>query len=325
MLNRLRDFERNLLFLLAGFMPSVLAPKAFKARIANQTALREYFAAGYGEDPDVSKYAHARADVIRSVGFSQADVGRFEIANIHVSVANATPTFFWLVLFIVSDPQLTDDIRAELKNVISSSDEEGQRVMTINITNISDACPLLLSAYQETMRLTNGQTATRLVKRDLLLSDSTHSYLLTKGATVMMPGGIPHYSKTVWGPSAATFDARRFLKPNADTSKKIATSEADKLRKKAFVPFGGGIHLCPGRHFAFSEILGSVALLTMGFEITTEQGATISPPAPGEWKTVKFGEAVGKPVGRLANFGARIRRRKGLEDVIWRFETGLKG
>jgi hypothetical protein len=50
--------------------------------------------------------------------------------------------------------------------------------MTIDITNISEECTLLLSAYQETMRLTDSQTATRIVKEDFNLSDSKNSYLL---------------------------------------------------------------------------------------------------------------------------------------------------
>jgi len=137
-------------------MPSVVAPKAFKARIANQTALQEYFAAGYNEDADVSHYARARAEIIRKFGFSKADVGNFEIANIHVSVSNATPTFFWLMLFIASDHQPTEEIRTEVSKIVRVSNQAGKREMTIDITNISEECPLLLSAYQETMRLTDS-------------------------------------------------------------------------------------------------------------------------------------------------------------------------
>jgi Cytochrome P450 len=306
-------------------MPSVIAPKAFKGRLANQTALLEYFTSGDNSDPEVSPYAQARAELLRKAGFSKADIGRFEIANIYVSLSNATPTFFWLLLFIASDPQLTNEIRAELSKIVSATDGGGKREMTIDITSISEACPLLLSAYQETMRLTDSQIATRIVKEDTIFSDSGNSYILKKGATVQMPSGIIHSSTAAWGPDAGSFNPRRFLKTQPDSSQKAmpeTDKEQEKLRKKSFAPFGGGIHLCPGRHFAFAEILGSVAVLTMGYEITTKDGATLPSPVPGEWKTIKFGEAVAKPVGRLASIGARVRRRQGFEDVIWKFKVG---
>jgi cytochrome P450 len=308
-------------------MPSVIVPKAFKGRLASQNALQEYFIAGYNSDPDVSPYARARAELFRKSGLPEAEIGRFEIANIHVALANASPTFFWLLLFIASDPQLTREIRAELSKIVTATAQEGRHEMTIDITNISEACPLLLSAFQETMRLTDGQVAVRIVMEDTILSDSKNSYLLKKGATVQIPGGILHNSTTFWGPDAATFNPRRFLKPEPHPSKTAmpeADKEQEKLRKKAFVPFGGGTHLCPGRHFASGEILGSVAVLIMGYDITTRDGAALPAPVAGEWKTIKFGEAVAKPVGRLTGVGARIRRRRGFEDVIWAFETGWR-
>jgi hypothetical protein len=241
-------------------MPSVIVPKAFNGRLASQNALQAYFIAGYNYDLDVSPYARARAELLRKSGFPEAEIGRVEIANIHVALGNASPTFFWLLLFIASDPQLTREIRAELSKIVTATDQEGRHEMTIDITNISEACPLLLSAFQETMRLTDRQVATRIVREDTILSDSKNSYLLKKGATVQITGGIIHNSTTFWGPDAATFSPRRFLKPEPNSSKKAMPEvhkEQEKLRKKAFVPFGGGMHLCPGRHFASGEILGS--------------------------------------------------------------------
>jgi cytochrome P450 len=94
------------------------------------------------------------------------------------------------------------------------------------------------------------------------------------------------------------------------------------LRKKAFAPFGGGIHLCPGRHFAFAEILGTVAVLVMGYEITAKDGELLPTPTSKEWKGIKFAEAAAKPYGRLANMSGRIRRRQGFDDVIWSFNVG---
>lgn len=48
---------------------------------------------------------------------------------------------------------------------------------------------------------------------------------------------------------------------------RLAGAEADRQRKAAFFPFGGGLHLCPGRNFAFAEILGLMSVLVTGFDI----------------------------------------------------------
>jgi cytochrome P450 len=276
-------------------------------------------------EPDVSPYAQARAENLRKFGFGNAAIGKLEIANIHVAVANAIPIFFWLLLFIVTDPQLKKEIRAELSKIVSPTGKGGKHELVIDITNVSESCPLLLSAYQETLRLTSSHIATRFIMEDTILSDGKSSFLLRKGATVQMPSGVMHNSTAVWGPNAGdTFDARRFLKTERSSSKSLseADKEQERLRKRAFAPFGGGIHLCPGRHFAFAETLGTIAVLTVGYEITTKDGGLLPKPASQEWKGIKFAEAVAKPYGRLASMGARIRRRQGFEDVIWSFKVG---
>jgi cytochrome P450 len=230
-----------------------------------------------------------------------------------------------MLLFIISDPQLKDDIRAELSKIVCPTGKGGKRELVIDITNVFKECPLLLSVFRETLRLTNSQMATRLVLEDTLLSDGKSTFLLRKGATVQMPAGVMHNSTAVWGPNAGDmFDARRFLKTAPSSSKSLseADKEQERLRKKSLVPFGGGIHLCPGRHFAFAEILGTVAVLVMGYEITATDGALLPTPTSEEWKGIKFAEAAAKPYGRLAGMSARIQRRQGFEDVIWSFKVG---
>lgn len=72
--------------------------------------------------------------------------------------------------------------------------------------------------------------------------------------------------------------------------------------------------ICPGRHFAQTEIVGFVAAVVMGFDLEKEGGGTIEVP---ERDDGKIPIAVMKPRRECRVF---IRRRKALEQVKWELE-----
>ncbi|KAF2245790.1 hypothetical protein BU26DRAFT_568334 [Trematosphaeria pertusa] len=85
--------------------------------------------------------------------------------------------------------------------------------------------------------------------------------------TVITPENVLHTDKTtdktIWGPGAASFSHRRFV--NSQANKKT-------LNPAAFRAFGGGATLCPGRHFATTEILAAAAMLIARFEMEPAGG-----------------------------------------------------
>lgn len=88
------------------------------------------------------------------------------------------------------------------------------------------------------------------------------------------------------------------------------------MPKKAYFPFSGGKHLCPGMHFAFAEILRTTAALVLGFDILGIDGKLLEVPKIGR-STVA--EAVTKPEREGQEMGARFSMRRGWENVIWKF------
>jgi hypothetical protein len=133
-----------------------------------------------------------------------------------------------------------------------------------------------------------------------------------------MPTGVTHLAPETWGSDVDTFDARRFFSDSAaeSTTKQVPKDE-EKQRRQAFYPFGGGRNLCPGRHFAYAEIMGTVAALLLGFDIVPEyEGNLRVPPL-----VTKFGEGVGKPDLAKGLTKAKIRRREGWEGVKWKFSV----
>lgn len=86
-----------------------------------------------------------------------------------------------------------------------------------------------------------------------------NKYLLKKGGLVMMSARSQHSNPTIWGPDVDQFNHTRFLHPRSATG--------GKQRAAAFRGFGGGVTLCPGRHFATSEILLLATSLLLRFDM----------------------------------------------------------
>jgi len=303
-----RDFDAQALFMITAPLPSIFARKAFKARTLLHAQFRDWYNAGYCNDSDVSLAATARMDVNRKYNIAANEIAEDNMGLLFVSTTNAMPTLFWLFLNVFSSPNLVEDLRAEIQTVLTKT--VGNKVI-IDHTKFSSNCPLLCSAYQETMRLTNIQASTRYIAKDTILTSDNREYLLKEGALVQTPASIFHILPSTWGADVETFNPRRFM----DLSNSKADKNMEKLQKKSFIPFGGGKHLCPGRHFAFAEVLGIIALLVIGFEIEGVNGKPVE-----NFKGVRsIVNAVLQPGERGLKSEIKIRRREGWEKTQWSF------
>lgn len=231
-----------------------------------------------------------------------------------VSTLNAVPTVFWLLLYILARPSLVERIREELSASvqISPPGPTSKRTVTMNISKFDEQLPLLVSCYREALRLVNHSVSNRRITDDLTITaQNGQSYLLKKGVDVQLPAGVTHAQASTWGSDAATFNPERFLHLPAKAT------DAERVRKTAYMPFGGGRHLCPGRNFAFAEIIGFTAVFLLGFEIEST-GMRFEDM---KMRDPLLASATVKPVGNGEGLGARIRAREGWEGVCWRFSA----
>ena len=113
---------------------------------------------------------------------------------------------------------------------------------------------VLDQCLQETLRLHPPffQLARR-VTRDVLYKDTVipegRLVCISPGATMRLPSLFP---------DASTFDPSRF-----DGTKSI--------ENHAFVPFGGGRHICTGRKFALTSIKTAVSWMLRNYEFETPE------------------------------------------------------
>ncbi|KAL6361077.1 hypothetical protein LRP88_04539 [Fusarium phalaenopsidis] len=247
---------------------------------------------------------------LRKHGFTGDEVGQLEVILPNVATLNAVPTFYWMLLFIFERPELVNRVRKEVEAAAVVSDSEGKRTATFNIASFDAKLPLLISCYRETMRLSNHSVSMRRIMQDMTITGADgQSYLLKKGVDLQLPAGVTHHDRSAWGQDFDEFDAERFLQKAGD-------AETERRRKAAYFPFGGGRHLCPGRNFAFAEILGFMAVLVLGFDVEP-LGMRF-----GEMKMLGGQLASGtvRPEKHGKGLGGKITRRSGWENVDWRFE-----
>ena len=264
---------------------------------------------------ELPELTRRRVEVIRSHGITDPiEIARVELALLHGATVNTVPSLFWTVVHVFAQPELVTAIRNEALPLVklTSASSDGQQEALFPIKLLDSACPLLLSSYQEVTRLANKAMSTRHVMEDTLLTDARgREYLVRAGSTVVMPA-TGHSAANVWGPDVDEFKPQRFL----DWPDKAA-----RERHAAYMPFGGGKHLCPGRNLAKAEILGLVVALALAFEMKDAASSGKQPITVPKIEPARLGQRVGKPVGlkRGKKLAVRLRTRKGWEDVRWRF------
>ncbi|TGO74521.1 hypothetical protein BELL_0275g00060 [Botrytis elliptica] len=303
----LTDFEENMTMLMLEFLPTFICPKAYQGRRAIKTAFASYYASSH--HTSASTLIKSRLECSQKWGLTAEEIANIEISTLFLATTNSAPTCFWLLVNILSDPALISSIQTEISNIISKNkDEDGIEECVMDITLFQSRCPILMSCFRETLRFADAATSVRSVTQDVILTSSTSqsSFLLKAGNVIQLPSGVTHNSPSIWGPDVNSFNPFRFL---PSTIAKLG-KEQKKLQTQGYFPFGGGKHLCPGRHFATTEILSLVAAIIMGFDI---YGSSVPDRA-----FQKLGTAVRKPKNDVE---VNIKRRKGWENVKWRFNA----
>ncbi|TVY21382.1 7-alpha-hydroxycholest-4-en-3-one 12-alpha-hydroxylase [Lachnellula arida] len=298
------DFEKDLGVLVLDFFPRIMAPKGYAARTVVTPAFEKYYDAGL--DKNANHLVQRRAWAARQWGLTTKEISQAEITIIMAAGTNTVPNVFYMICHIFSQPDLVTALRQEISKITSRKTRDGIETVTLNISMLQSHCPLLTACFNETLRLNKTGASVRTILEDVMLDDR---YLLKKGAFVQIPTGVLQSDLDVWGPDAKLFNPQRFL--TQDSLRK----DVKKAQNQAYMPFGGGKNLCPGRHLAFTEITAFVAMLVLGFELSLSDGAKLQVPK-GEFQ--RLGVASISPDKDL---DVSIKRREEFEGVTWEFDT----
>lgn len=252
-------YEPGIIPLLVNVIPSLTASKYVKARDRVIEAYKRYFVANGHLDPETSSFTKERMGFLMDREMSIPDMARMATATSIGILANTLPATFWLVYHIMSDPVVFEDCRKELLGAVKIMGDTCE----VDMAYVKESCPILLSTFKEVFRFRGTGMSARMMMEDFVVDQ----YLLKKGSIVLIPAIVQHRLQSAWGDNVDEFDHRRFVR-----------EPGTKRRPNpiAFRGFGGGSTLCPGRHFAATEILTFASLIILRFDIR---------PVKGYWET----------------------------------------
>jgi len=237
--------------------------------------------------------------------------GQVELSMMFGTMTNAVPTAFWLLGIIYTFPGLLDEVRQELERSDLVRIDGPSRI--ISISGLKTHCPLLVSLFRECIRIYASNTSARQVLKDTLVADK---YLLKRGCMVQIAGDAIHRDHRIWGADVGEINPYRFVHSLNGTFTGVSSDEKGKtIHPAAYRGFGGGSSLCPGRHFAQTEIVGFAAMVAMGWNLLPIEGDQLVLPLKKE-PLIPLG--VFKPDGGMSGL---LRRRPGFEHVEWSFEA----
>ena len=204
--------------------------------------------------------------------------------------ANSIPAAFWFLLEIVKDETLLGRVRKEVESSLQGT-TTGESP-EFDMKKLSSSA-LMQSIWAETLRL---RVALNVVRGTEYRDFNLGNWLIPRGKIIAIPTRAAHMDESVWSTGSSEvlhplneFWADRFLiYPNTtgsgpsrpDTLDRNKPGEAYREEPRfstenvrgAFIPFGGGNNICPGRHFAKHEMMFSFVLLTTMYDIELHKG-----------------------------------------------------
>ncbi|TGJ75781.1 hypothetical protein E0Z10_g10960 [Xylaria hypoxylon] len=246
-------YYSGMTYLLTGVMSSITARQSIRGREALVQAFEQYYSEGSLEDTETSPYIKDQYECFSQGGLKDPDIARTESAFSIALLSNIMPATFWTLYHIFSDPVILQDCRKEVSAALHRGESENY---SLDLSSVEVSCPILVSTYTEALRHHSTGISVRQVLDDQLIDD----YILKKGAIVMIPSGMQHFNPSIWGETVNEFDHLRFL------------GAKGRIRS-----FGGGLTLCPGRHFATSTILGFAASIILNFDMQPWSGQWVIP------------------------------------------------
>ncbi|XP_073931059.1 prostacyclin synthase isoform X2 [Castor canadensis] len=210
---------------------------------------------------------------LEEMGVSEEMQARALVLQLWATQGNMGPAAFWLLLFLLKNPEALAAVRRELEHVLWGTEQSGSQFTTIPQKAL-DSMPVLDSVLSESLRLTAAPFITREVVVDLTmpLADGREFSLRRGDRLLLFPFLSPQKDPEIYT-DPEVFKYNRFLNP--DGSEKKDFYKDGKRLKNYNMPWGAGHNQCLGRSYAVNSIKQATGpgLLPLGLHHPSSQEA----------------------------------------------------
>ncbi|XP_061910081.1 prostacyclin synthase-like [Entelurus aequoreus] len=253
-----RKFDNLLTKLARG----TLKPEERKTAQSVRYKLWELLApAGQTDNSTSMTWLHDYRQLLQQEGADEEMQRRAILMQLWATQGNVGPAAFWLLGFLLTNPEALSAVRREFKQISQMETSEASLLGTPGNTPVFD------SALEETLRLTAAPFITREVLQGKTIQMANgQEYQLRKGDRVcLFPFTSPQMDPEIH-PEPQKFQFDRFL--NADGSSRRDFYKGGSQLKYYTMPWGAGTNGCVGKQFAINTIRRFVYLvLNMDLEL----------------------------------------------------------
>ncbi|KAI5803518.1 cytochrome P450 [Peziza echinospora] len=173
----------------------------------------------------------------------------------HISIV---PSISWTIIELLNSPTHLSQLKTHLdENFPQNSATQNSGIFYDSNNRIP---PFLHATLRETLRMYPLITIRRLATSSVTLPGT--STVFPKGTMVQISPFLTHRNPDIY-PNPEKWEPERFIEDGGDTL--IRKLNADG--KIAYLPFGGGMHKCPGEKFSMALACTIVGMLVRDYTI----------------------------------------------------------
>ncbi|XP_053055814.1 prostacyclin synthase isoform X2 [Acinonyx jubatus] len=212
-----------------------------------------------------SKWLGSYLLYLEEIGVPEDMQARALVLQLWATQGNMGPAAFWLLLFLLKNPEALAAVRGELEQLLSRTEQTVSQMTTLP-QKLLDSMPVLDSVLSESLRLTAAPFITREVMVDLAMpmADGREFSLRRGDRLLLFPFLSPQKDPEIYT-DPEVFKYNRFL--NSDGSEKKDFYKDGKRLKHYSMPWGAGHNQCLGKAYAISSIKQFVFLVLVHFDL----------------------------------------------------------